>query len=533
MKIFPRVVEVSDLAQTTSFKIKNSAKDDKDRIVLFKIRRSEPKLVSFSPKSGVVEPGMTHSIKVQLTDGNVTQGRILVKLVAIKRNKLKKDFEASWAAGCERGPLVKKIVDVRNATFKNLSRGQSIQSVSEFADDAELSVHGSSFDVSPRSSRTGSIDRSIDTFGSRFFNTLEQSFDSKTGMSTLTASPTSLPDRVGVLPTIEENVSSSNVLMGLELGLSIASKAIMESGSLPTTEISKSVGQLLISELTENDDTSPNQKNIKAAIAQLANDEAKLQSVLSQSHATLEEKEKSFSQMTTPGRTPRRFNDNPDPSSSAPQIRSDSKPSSPSRNAFSHKSEDALREEVLQKMIHRDEKFKSLDRKMSGLTDSIVSNAADEVMYTTLSSKLDASTLNASDITGMAMHPSPGSKRPVGIGFNSPTRTKSMSVSSTGAPGAPGSMTKQEMLERGTLLRCSKVTCFQSGKDAQTSARASTSASMNATADLGGSPGQDKQSFSIEVFGDDVADESIRKALEMSKYLSFVHERLYMSLIDF
>jgi len=70
MRIYPRIVEVSTGDEQCQFKIKNSSKDD--RILLFKIRRSEPKLVDYSPKCGIVEPGVTKSITMKLVDTNVS-----------------------------------------------------------------------------------------------------------------------------------------------------------------------------------------------------------------------------------------------------------------------------------------------------------------------------------------------------------------------------------------------------------------------------------------------------------------------------
>jgi len=101
-------------SETCSFKIKNSSADD--RVLLFKIRRSEPKLLEFSPKFGIVEPGVTRHVSLQLTNPKISFARVLVKLAALKRSKLLEDFEASWQLASQKG-VVKKVVDVRNLAF--------------------------------------------------------------------------------------------------------------------------------------------------------------------------------------------------------------------------------------------------------------------------------------------------------------------------------------------------------------------------------------------------------------------------------
>lgn len=85
-------------------------------MLLFKIRRSEPKLLEFQPKFGIVEPGVTKHVSMQLVNPKVSFARVLVKLVAIKRSKLLEDFQESWQLASTKG-VVKKVVDVRNLAF--------------------------------------------------------------------------------------------------------------------------------------------------------------------------------------------------------------------------------------------------------------------------------------------------------------------------------------------------------------------------------------------------------------------------------
>lgn len=77
MKIFPRTLELSQGNEVCSFKIKNSSIDD--RVLLYKIRRSEPKLLDFNPKRGIVEPGVTQTVSLKLVNQNISYARILVK----------------------------------------------------------------------------------------------------------------------------------------------------------------------------------------------------------------------------------------------------------------------------------------------------------------------------------------------------------------------------------------------------------------------------------------------------------------------
>ena len=54
---------------------------------------------------------------MQLVDSNVTFARLLVKLVAIRRDQLQTSFTDSWDIGSEDG-VVKKVVDVKNSAYR-------------------------------------------------------------------------------------------------------------------------------------------------------------------------------------------------------------------------------------------------------------------------------------------------------------------------------------------------------------------------------------------------------------------------------
>ncbi len=129
-----------------NFKIKNSSTDDK--ILLFKIRRSEPKLLDYAPKCGIIEPGVTKNVTMQLVDPKITFARVLVKLVSIDREHLKANFSDSWDIGAEQG-VVKKVVDVKNLAFSKF--GQRAQ------EDDAMSVSMASEDIGGLRSPEGAL----------------------------------------------------------------------------------------------------------------------------------------------------------------------------------------------------------------------------------------------------------------------------------------------------------------------------------------------------------------------------------------
>lgn len=118
--------------------------------MLFKIRRSEPKLIDYSPKCGVVEPGVTKNVQMKLVDDNVTFARLLVKMVALRRSHLTSSFQDNWNLGAQKG-IVKKVVDIRNKAFMgahigddnddNFSESMASEDVFELASPGTTSPH--------------------------------------------------------------------------------------------------------------------------------------------------------------------------------------------------------------------------------------------------------------------------------------------------------------------------------------------------------------------------------------------------------
>ena len=118
MRIYPRIVELDTTAadgEGNCFFIKNSSLDH--RVLLFKIRRSDPKLVDFTPKRGIIEPGVTQCVHLSLSDAKVSYARLLVKLVVLNRDDLVPDnFDMSWEVGAN-SKMIKKVIDIHNKAF--------------------------------------------------------------------------------------------------------------------------------------------------------------------------------------------------------------------------------------------------------------------------------------------------------------------------------------------------------------------------------------------------------------------------------
>ena len=116
--------------------IKNSSSTD--RCLFFRIKRSEPKVVSYEPKKGIVEPGATFKINIKLLGNNVSAARILVQLVAVKRADLSGVYADDWSIGSRSG-MVSKIVDIRRKGYALVSNEDSFcdaSQVSNLSQDA-------------------------------------------------------------------------------------------------------------------------------------------------------------------------------------------------------------------------------------------------------------------------------------------------------------------------------------------------------------------------------------------------------------
>ena len=92
----PKELEVDFFDQPTSFTLDNTSSKN---VVLYKIRRNNPKVLSFEPLAGIVEPNKSTTISVKFTEDQVSHGVLCVKYVTIERKKLGKNFTDAWDLG--------------------------------------------------------------------------------------------------------------------------------------------------------------------------------------------------------------------------------------------------------------------------------------------------------------------------------------------------------------------------------------------------------------------------------------------------
>lgn len=129
--------------------IDNSSKAD--RVLLFRIRRSaDQKLLTFSPKKGFVLCNEKKAITILILNEKFARAKLLVKLVAVPRDQIVQDFDASWAKGVEVcGGEVKKVIEILNPYFSGPSPGMhdtmsEVSGGSWFA--SNMSVDGNDLD---------------------------------------------------------------------------------------------------------------------------------------------------------------------------------------------------------------------------------------------------------------------------------------------------------------------------------------------------------------------------------------------------
>ena len=86
-------------------------------------------MVEFSPKSGYVEAGNTSTITLKLVNPTISNARLLIKLVVMKKNLMEDDFDRNWEVASKRNGEVKKIIDIVNPAIgemKDLNGNSSI-----------------------------------------------------------------------------------------------------------------------------------------------------------------------------------------------------------------------------------------------------------------------------------------------------------------------------------------------------------------------------------------------------------------------
>ena len=108
--ISSRIVEVKEGKDSFISITSVSSEDD---VLLFKVKRSNPKVVDFHPKRGVVASGKTFQVKIRLMSNDTLRGRVLIQSVSIGRNLCTGSFEKDWKNGISSGiDMISKIVSI-------------------------------------------------------------------------------------------------------------------------------------------------------------------------------------------------------------------------------------------------------------------------------------------------------------------------------------------------------------------------------------------------------------------------------------
>ena len=117
LNVNPQELEVDFYDQPTSFTLDNTSSKN---VVLYKIRRNDPKVLSFEPLAGIVEPNKSTTISVKFTKDQVSHGVLCVKYVTIERKKLGKHFTDAWELGEKSSNGTQKIfVNIRNSSVQD------------------------------------------------------------------------------------------------------------------------------------------------------------------------------------------------------------------------------------------------------------------------------------------------------------------------------------------------------------------------------------------------------------------------------
>eukprot|EP01031_Cornospumella_fuschlensis_P035811 gene35811-43436_t len=99
MKIFPHSLKLEKGVNKYELAIDNTSEDDK--VLLFRIRRSEHKVLTFSPKKGYVLPREKKLISIYILDDNFHKTKLLVKFVLLNKEDVTQDFDETWRKGEE------------------------------------------------------------------------------------------------------------------------------------------------------------------------------------------------------------------------------------------------------------------------------------------------------------------------------------------------------------------------------------------------------------------------------------------------
>lgn len=145
--INPRIIHIHNKNNHSGdsegeFKISNTSLNV-DHLILFTIHRSDPKVVSFSPKRGIVESGNEITITVKFIDFNINSAKLLVKLISIHRDVVSSPVSDIWINYADN--VIKKVVEIKY--FENVLNDNNSEPSNSFT--SESLVTNSSMAISP------------------------------------------------------------------------------------------------------------------------------------------------------------------------------------------------------------------------------------------------------------------------------------------------------------------------------------------------------------------------------------------------
>lgn len=250
MKVYPRILVISDDNEGDFIHVINSSTSN--RMLLFKIKRSDPKIVDFHPKKGYVEAGGTLKVAIKLNGSNISSARILVQLVAVIRKSYTSEFDNDWNTGIKKG-MVKKVVDIRKkgASFDNeMSSNASLISIlsqdpctgGESKRNVQLLGDLESFNRSNQNSCMNTPEKNVNSimrYNVRADSTDNTEKNDKCAIiNKIVESPSEsvIKNTVSNIPLSASNNGSTSKIIGVGLGIN-KYHSILEIKDIETTEV--------------------------------------------------------------------------------------------------------------------------------------------------------------------------------------------------------------------------------------------------------------------------------------------------------
>jgi len=115
MDIKPKRVlfDASGLIQSCFWIVNNDESGEK--VLIFKVRRSEQKSVDFSPKYGRLNPGQTIAIKVQYLSKETVSAKIAIKAMSVDASHATGKFDSAWDQCASQYTVLKEVIEVAHA----------------------------------------------------------------------------------------------------------------------------------------------------------------------------------------------------------------------------------------------------------------------------------------------------------------------------------------------------------------------------------------------------------------------------------